>query len=177
MQSSVKDRYILAQSRMMYSGYTFYSLLGIGLMGAEVYLVNNPDPVISQILTIMSVVAALLFILLSMLIVEVMYQDELHHIPLIASLERLTPELNWVQRYSFLSISIKRQITSTISLVAFWIGFGGSPRGVSLVFGMAMITVLTAYGLSYTRGLQPVTTSTHTLHNKLNETTQDFKSL
>lgn len=149
MQSTVKDTYIEAQSRMMYTAYIFYSVLCVGLMAAELYLNGNPNETISLILTVMSIVTAVLFSLLAMLIVEVMYQDELSQMPLIASLGRLTPELNLVQRYIFLSVSVKRQIVSTISLISFWIAFGGTPRGASLIIGMAMITVLTVYGMSH----------------------------
>ena len=44
--------------------------------------------------------------------------------PFIASLGRLTPELSLSDRYVFLTISFKRQLTSTISVTAFWIFFG-----------------------------------------------------
>jgi len=153
MQTSVKDTYIVAQSRMMYTAYIFFSLLGIGLMAGEAYLSSNPNPMGRQILGVMSIFTAVLFSLLAMLIVEVMYQDDIQQLPLIASLGRLTPELDLIERYTFLSVSIKRQITSTISLIAFWIAFGGTPRGASIVAGMVMITVLTAYGMTYLQSL------------------------
>ncbi|GEM_PF-1887669 len=149
MQSNIKDAYIEAQSRMMYAAYMFYSVLCVGLMGLEIFLRLSPSLTGNQVLAIMTIVASIVYTLLAMLIVEVVYQGELQQIPLIASLGRLTPQLSLTQRYAFLAVSVKRQIVSTISIFAFWIASGGTPRGASLTLSMAMITVLTAYGMSY----------------------------
>ena len=116
---------------------------------------------------------------LAMLIVEVMYQDEISQLPLIASLQRLTPELDLVQRYTFLAISVKRQIVSTISIISFWIAFGGTPQGMPLTMGMVLITVLTAYGMSHLKELaraQQATTNSDTASNQPGEMTNRIMS-
>jgi len=149
MQSSVKDTYIAAQSRMMYTAYLFYSILCAGLITAEFIFTASPNPTGRLIIVFMTVLTAMYFTLLAMLIVEVVYQDELQQLPLVASLSRLTPELNLMERYTFLAVSVKRQIVTSISVMFFWIAFGGTPRGASLTMGIVMITVLTAYGMSH----------------------------
>lgn len=151
---SARKTYLAAQSQMMYTANMVYSITCVGLMALEQYtLLETTDPIFAQILSIMTIGIAILFSLLAMLAVEIIYQDELMNIPLVKYLGRLTPELTLVERYGFLSTSVVRQIVSTVSLFAFWIAFGGTSRGGSLAMGMALITVITAYGISHLKDI------------------------
>ncbi len=155
MQSTVKDTYTVAQSRMMYLAYTVLTWMAIGIMIFEYINTSRPFPQADLLFLVIGGITGLMFSMAAMLIVEVTFQNQMQQMPLISSLSRLTPELSLVERYSFLTVSFKRQITSTISLTAFWILLGGTSRGWSLVFAMALITVVTAYGIFHLKSLPP----------------------
>ena len=98
-----------------------------------------------------SIILAFMYSLVAMLIVEVVYSDEMDEFLIIKYLVRLTPELSRDQRIHFLSRISKRQITSTVSLMACWIVLGDTHHVAALVFVMTLITMFTLYGIYYVK--------------------------
>jgi hypothetical protein len=155
MQTTVKDTYSGVQSRIMYLAFLVLTLMSIVLMSLEAYNMAQNDYKVAQIIIVMSIFIGILYSLAGMLIVEVVYQEDFHQIPIFSHLGRLTPDLLIVQRYTFLALIFKSQITSVVALMTTWIIVGGTHRAGSLVFAMTLITMFTRFGVYHLTTLPP----------------------
>lgn len=155
MQTSVIDTYMSVQSRIMYFAFALLSGMSVVMIAAESYLMVNPESSLAEVIQIMNIFLGIMYSMAAMLIVEVVYQEDFDQFPLISRLARLTPELTLIQRYTFLSLIFKRQITSVVSLMVAWIIVGNTPRAGALVISMTLITMFTAYGIHHIKTLPP----------------------
>lgn len=153
MQTSVKDAYINVQGRLMYTAFLFLTALSIVVMGLESFHLVSDSVVIGQLINIMSIFLGVIYGLAVMMIVEVVYHDEIQDFPFIHYLARLTPELMILQRYAFLNMIFKRQIISVVAVMSAWIIVGGTHRAGAIVFGITMVSAFTLYGIHYTQNL------------------------
>jgi len=166
MQSSVKDTYINFQGRLMFLAFLFVSILSMFLMILESYnLVRNNDT-IAQLIIIISIFLGIMYSQVAMLVVEIVFQDEIQQLPIFSYLARLAPELTVLQRYAFLSMIFKRQAISLVGLTTTWIIVGGTHRASALVVTMTIITAFTLYGTHYVQASPiPSELPSHTTDN------------
>jgi hypothetical protein len=155
MQSSVKDTYMSVQSRIMYFAFALLTGMSVIMIVVESYIMANPDSLLTQVIVIMNIFLGIMYSMVAMMMVEIVYQDEFHQFPLVGRLARLTPDLTIIQRYTFLSLIFKRQITSVVSLMVTWVVIGNTPRANALVISMTLITMFTAYGMAHLKTLPP----------------------
>lgn len=149
MQTTAKDTYASVQARLMFFAYMFVTVMSIVVMILESYNLANPSSTVSQLIIILSIFLGIMYSQIAMLLVEIVFQDEIKQFPLVSYLARLAPELTVRQRFTYLFILFRRQTTSLVSLMVAWIIIGGTHRAAALVFSMAMITMFTLYGTHY----------------------------
>lgn len=149
MQDTAKNTYASVQGRLTFVAFALVTILSMILIFLEGYNLANNNTSVDQIIIILSIFLGIMYSQIAMLIVEVVYQDEIHQLPLFSILPRLLPELSIRQRFFFLSMLVKRQIISLVFLTTTWIIVGGTHRAAAIIFTMTIITMLTLYGTHY----------------------------
>ena len=157
-QSTVKNTYISIQNRLMSVAFLFIFLMSAIVMGLESYYMMQTEPQIAQIIIIMSIFLGIMCNMVAMLIVEVVFQEEIHEFPFVGYLARLTPELSITQRHAFLTSVFRRQLLTSVMLIGFWIMVGNTHRSAPIVVTMLLITTLSIFGIYHVRSL-PVSSS------------------